>query len=70
MGKTIEAVILGEWKLVANGPFQPLELYNLANDPGERDDVAVRERKLVTELGALLRGHVQRGGKVPWQNPR
>lgn len=67
MGKTTEAVIRGEWKFVVNSPFGPAELFNLARDPGERDDVAAREPRIVDELGSLLRGHVRRGGRVPWQ---
>ena len=70
LGKTIEAVMRGDWKLVLNSPFQPAELYNLARDPGERDNVINREKKVAAELGALLRGHVQRGGVVPWQSGR
>jgi arylsulfatase A-like enzyme len=32
-GKTIEAVIRGDWKLVLDSPFAPPELYNLKRDP-------------------------------------
>jgi arylsulfatase A-like enzyme len=34
-GKTIEALISGEWKLLQDSPFAPLELYNLRTDPQE-----------------------------------
>lgn len=66
-GKTIEALIRGEWKIVLDSPFAPLELYNLKNDPQETTDLATKEKKRVMELTVGLRKQVQRGGRVPWQ---
>ncbi len=34
-GKTIEALTCGNWKLVLDSPFAPLELFNLKIDPRE-----------------------------------
>jgi arylsulfatase A-like enzyme len=66
-GKTIEALRRGDWKLVQDSPFAPLELYNLANDPQEANNVAKQAPKVFQELSAALREQVQRGGQVPWQ---
>lgn len=68
-GKTIEAFERGDWKLIQNSPFAPLELYNLRDDPYETADLAAKEKKIVQELDAALRLHIQRGGSVPWQAP-
>jgi len=66
-GKTIEAMICGDWKLVLDSPFAPLELYNLKRDPQETTDLVTKEKAVLRDLTAALRKQVQRGGAVPWQ---
>jgi len=66
-GKTIEALIRGDWKLVLDSPFAPLELYNLKRDPQETTDLAAKEKAKVRELTTALLKQIQRGGAVPWQ---
>jgi arylsulfatase A-like enzyme len=66
-GKTIEALISGEWKLLQDSPFAPLELYNLRTDPQETQNVAQSEPRILKQLSADLRRQIQGGGGVPWQ---
>ena len=68
-GLTIQAVQLNDWKLLQNSPFAPQELYNLANDPAERNNLIEAEPEKYRELNALMMKHLQEGGKVPWQAP-
>jgi arylsulfatase A-like enzyme len=68
-GKSYEALIRGDWKLMQNSPFSPYELYNLKDDPYEKINLATTNTKVVNDLSASLRRHIQRGGSVPWQKP-
>ena len=68
-GKTGDAVIAGDWKLVQNRPFQARELFNLADDPGETTDLADANRPKLLELSQLMQDRQRLDGAVPWQAP-
>ena len=68
-GKTIEAFRRGDWKLLQDSPFAPLELYELSSDPQERTNVAGKEHQIFNQLSAGLRQQIQLGGQTPWQPP-
>ena len=68
-GNSYEAIIRGDWKLMQNDPFSPLELYNLKTDPQEKTNLAPTNKKVLNELATALRQHIQRGGATPWQKP-
>jgi arylsulfatase A-like enzyme len=68
-GKDYHALIRGDWKLLQNSPYDPLELYNLKSDPAEKNNVIRQNPKIARDLQALLSLHLQRGGAVPWQGP-
>jgi arylsulfatase A-like enzyme len=68
-GKTIEAFRRGDWKLLQDSPFAPLELYDLKSDPRETTDLARKERQIFDQLSTGLRQQLQRGGQTPWQPP-
>ena len=44
----------GDWKAVLPKPGEPLEIYNLANDPGETTDLAAAKPWLVTRAEAIF----------------
>ncbi|MGB8169750.1 MAG: sulfatase-like hydrolase/transferase [Chthoniobacteraceae bacterium] len=69
-GKTIEALRSGDWKLLQDSPFAPLELYNVKDDPQETKDLANERKDVFRKLGAALRVRIQQGGGVPWQRPQ
>jgi hypothetical protein len=39
----------------------------LKNDPQEQNNLADKAPRILREMSAALRAHIQRGGAVPWQ---
>ena len=68
-GLTIQAVQLDDWKLLQNSPFEPQELYYLADDPQEKNNRIEENERKTKELNALLMQQLQKAGQVPWQKP-
>ena len=54
-GRPIQAVRFGNWKAVKNGPAAKIELYNLADDPGELKNLADAKPELVKQAAALMK---------------
>ena len=69
-GKAYHAIRQGDWKLIQNNPYKPLELYNLSIDPQEKNNVIKQEPKIAQQLNKFLLQHIQESGKVPWQNSK
>ncbi len=65
-GMCYYAVRQGPYKLLQNTPFEPLELFNLANDPAEKTSLSESAEKY-NELRYNLSQHIRRSGSVPWQ---
>jgi arylsulfatase A-like enzyme len=68
-GKAYHAIRLGDWKLLQNSPFLPYELYNLKNDPLEKNNLVESNPEMTKKLNNLLMTFIQEGGRVPWQKP-
>ena len=50
-----QAVRMGDWKAVRHGADKPIELYNLARDPAEQQDVAAKHPDVVQKIDAYLK---------------
>jgi arylsulfatase A len=53
-GEGRQALRAGRWKAVRNGLHNPVELYDLDSDPGEKTDLAAQQPELVGRYTALL----------------
>ena len=65
-GRAYYAARYDDFKLVQNSPFEPLELYNLAEDPKEENPLGTNH-PMYKKLFAALRNHISQAGAVPWQ---
>jgi len=65
-GRAYYAARYGDFKLVQNSPFEPLELYNLATDPKEEKPLE-KNHPMHRKLFAALQDHVCKSGALPWQ---
>lgn len=68
-GNAYHALRKGDWKLLQNSPYQPMELYNLKTDPKEENNLIKSETAVFKEMNSILMQHIQEGGKTPWQKP-
>lgn len=48
------SILVGDWKLIEFYHWDKVELYNLANDPGEQNDLSKENAEMVQELKAKL----------------
>jgi arylsulfatase len=60
------AVRVGDWKLVADGPGGPWELYDLGTDRTEMHDLASAQPDRVREMSALWETWARRANAIPW----
>lgn len=67
-GRDYYAVRQGDYKLLQNTPFEPMQLYNLKDDPQEQKPLS-SEHPIYKKLFNALRNHVNKNGRVPWQRP-
>ena len=65
-GQSFYAVRCGDWKLLQNTPFEPLKLYNLADDPQEERPLDSTHKQYQILFDELQK-HIMRTGAVPWQ---
>ena len=63
------AVRVGDWKLVAKGAGGPWELYNIAQDRSEQNDLASSEPERAEKLAAMWQAYAERANVLPL-NPK
>lgn len=67
-GLHYHAARIGDWKLLRNNPFEPYQMFHLANDPGEQNPVPRQKApKMYNELFNALTTHVNQAGRYRWQ---
>ena len=71
-GRPLQAVRLGDWKAVRNGPAAKLELYDLKADVGETRDLAADRLEIVSRAQELMKSARTEDPNWPltWNPPR
>ncbi len=65
-GRAYYAARYGDWKLLQNTPFEPMQLFNLKDDPREQQPLP-KNHPMYAQLFRELRLHIARAGAVPWE---
>jgi arylsulfatase A-like enzyme len=65
-GRAYYAARYGDYKLVQNSPFEPMQLFNLKDDPQEQNPLSSRNR-IYQKLFGALGNHIIEAGAVPWE---
>jgi len=65
-GRAFYAARYGDFKLLQNTPFEPLELYNLKDDPQEKTPLD-RKHPMYNKLFSALQAHITESGAIPYQ---
>ncbi|UCF17035.1 MAG: sulfatase-like hydrolase/transferase, partial [Phycisphaerales bacterium] len=65
-GRAYYVARYGDYKLVQNNPFEPMQLFNLRDDPQEQNPLS-RKNRMYQKLFTALRNHIIEAGAVPWE---
>lgn len=65
-GMCYYAIRQGQFKLLQNTPFEPLQLFNIYSDPSEKLPL-IDESKEFDKLQYNLSQHIRKSGLIPWQ---
>lgn len=69
-GKTIQACRFGDWKAVRNVVGGPIELYDLAKDVGETEDLADQHPEVVAKAEKILKEARTEDSNWPMRGPK
>jgi arylsulfatase A-like enzyme len=67
LGLSQHAVRQGDLKLLHNGAFDPLELFDLASDPKEQTNRRESDPDAFNRMAKVFQAEVQKAGAVRWQ---
>ncbi len=65
-----QALRQGDWKVILFHPSEKVELYNLADDPGETKNLAASEPERCASLLAALRAQHRDSAEFPWRTKK
>lgn len=69
-GKAYYAAKYKDYKILQNTPWEPIEFFNLKDDPKEQRPIVERSSESYKNLFNGLIEHIRQTGMIPWQNER
>ncbi|MBN1125722.1 MAG: sulfatase-like hydrolase/transferase [Sedimentisphaerales bacterium] len=64
-GRIYYAIRYDNWKLLQNSPFEPMQLFDLKNDPKEENPLS-NSHPMFKRLFMELSRHINQAGGIPW----
>jgi len=69
-GMVYYAARSGNYKILQNTPWEPMQFFNIKEDPAEINPLSKEGNKEYEELFRLLTRHIRQSGALPWQQQR
>lgn len=66
-GQAYYAARRGDYKILQNTPYEPIQYYNIGKDPYETNPLERFDSRVFNTLHKDLQRHIQVSGKIPWQ---
>ncbi|MEM9887391.1 MAG: sulfatase-like hydrolase/transferase [Bacteroidota bacterium] len=66
-GQAYYAARYGEYKILQNSAYEPIQFFNIEEDMLEQNPLNSADNKDFQNLRAALQKHIQRAGAIPWQ---
>lgn len=66
-GQAYYAARRGDYKILQNTPYEPIQYYNIGKDPYETNPLERFDSRVFNTLHTDLQRHIQLSGKIPWQ---
>jgi arylsulfatase A-like enzyme len=66
-GQAYYAARQGDYKILQNTPFEPIQFFNLKEDPYETNPLDQFQSDAYSNLRSQLQEHIQKSGSIPWQ---
>ena len=66
-GQAYYAARLGDYKILQNTPFEPIQFFNVKDDPYETTPLDQKDSEVYSSLRKQLQEHIRNSGKIPWQ---
>lgn len=66
-GQVYYAARYGDYKILQNSPYEPIQYFNIKDDPKEENLLKRSDHKEFNALHLELQDHIRKSGSIPWQ---